>query len=217
MQFFDGEPSDRGWGSGISKKYEEAFNKLIKERKIFLAEEVTCNTASIIVAILFMLDAEDSKAPITLYINSVGGEVEACFALYDAIHIIKAPVRTVCIGQACSTAAILLAAGEQGMRAATPNSRIMIHQMYIEGEVDGKATDIEVEAKEIKNTKKRMTETLARHTGQTYRKVYRDCEIDKWFSAEEAKEYGIIDEILPLTKKVPELKTRKSPRHNKKQ
>jgi len=197
------------------KKYNDVFVKLIKERKIFLSEEIDCEVASTIVALLDILNAKDPKAPISLYINSPGGDTEQCFAIYDAMQMIEAPVKTICIGHACSSAAVLLAAGNKGMRYTTPNARIMIHQVYIDGEVDGRATDFEVEVKEIKVTKKQMTEILARHTGQTYRKVYRDCETDKWLSAEEAKEYGIVDKILKPVKEIPELKTRKRTKNSR--
>jgi ATP-dependent Clp protease protease subunit len=124
---------------------------------------------------------------------------------------VRCPVHTICIGEASSSAAILLAAGTKGERKATWNSRIMIHQIQVEG-VDGRGTDIDVLSKEIKIMKRRLTETLARHTGQTYRKVYRDCENDKYLSAKEALDYGIIDAVVEPNKVIPELKTRKRSR-----
>ena len=193
-------------------RYINIYDKLIKNRIVFLSEEIDSNIASTIVGVLLMLNEENKKDPITFYINCPGGSVEASFAIYDIMQLIEAPVKTICCGEASSFGALLLAAGSKGMRYATPNSRVMIHQIQIEGGVEGRGTDIEVEAKEIKAIKKRMTEVLARHTGQTYRKVYRDCEVDKYMTAQEAHAYGIVDDVLPPSKQLPELKTRKRPK-----
>ncbi len=182
--------------------------RLIKDRIIFLHEEVDSEVASNIVALLLLLDKEDDS-PISLYINSPGGAVEGLFAIYDMMQLVKCPVYTFCVGEASSAAAILLAAGDAGHRYATRNSRVMIHQIQIDG-VEGSGTDVETTAKEIKSLKKRLTEILARHTNQGYRKVLRDCEVDKYLSADEAKQYGIVDHILEPTKPIPELKTKKT-------
>ena len=183
----------------------DVYSRLVKDRIIFLHEEVDSSVASVIVALLLILDEEDNETPISIYINSPGGAVESLFAIYDLMQLIKAPIRTICVGEASSAAAILLAAGTKGLRFATVNSRIMIHQIQIGG-VEGSGTDVETTAKEIKSLKKRLTEILARHTGQSYRKVLRDCEVDKYMSAEEAKNYGLVDEILQPTKIIPELR-----------
>ena len=185
--------------------FESVYSQLIKDRIIFLNNELDRKLATGIVASLLLFEHENNQATISLYINSPGGDVSSLFAVYDIMQIISAPIRTICVGEACSSAAILLAAGTKGMRSATSNSRVMIHQIQIEG-VAGRGTDIEVEAKEIKIIKRSMTGILARHTGQTYRKVYRDCETDTYLSAAEAKDYGIIDEILQPSKTIEILK-----------
>jgi len=193
----------------MSKNYsfEPVYSQLIKDRVVLLNDELDRKLASGIVASLLLFEHENNQAIISFYINSPGGDVSSLFAVYDMMQIISAPIRTICVGEACSSAAILLAAGSKGMRFATQNSRVMIHQIQIDG-VAGRGTDIEVEAKEIKIIKRSMTEVLARHTGQTYRKVYRDCENDTYLSADEAQKYGIIDEILKPSKVVEALKNR---------
>lgn len=194
-----------------NSKYGFVYNKLVKDRVIFLSEDIEAENASAIVAMMLLLNSQDKKKPITLFINSSGGYVEPSFAIYDTMNMIEAPVKTVCCGGASSFAAILLAAGTKGMRFATPSSRIMIHQIQLHGgSVATRGTDVEIEAKEVKAIKIKMTEVLARHTGQTYRKVYRDCEVDKYMTVEEAKSYGIIDGILKPLKKIPKLKTGKT-------
>lgn len=193
----------------------DVYARLVKDRIIFLHEEIDSNVASVIVALLLVLDEEDKEEPISLYINSPGGSVESFFAIYDVMQLIHAPIKTICVGEASSAAAILLAAGSAGMRFATVNSRIMIHQIQI-GSVEGSGTDLENTAKEVKALKKKLTEVLARHTGQSYKKVLRDCEIDKYLSAMESKEYGLVDEILLPTKNIPEIKPHKHVSRKKK-
>jgi len=191
------------------KKYEHIFYSLQKTRKIFLTESIDSEMASAIVGNLILFDAEGSDKPIFLYINSIGGLVNGLYAIHDAIQMITAPVHTICIGEACSCAAIILASGSKGCRFATENSRILIHQLSVEG-IEGKGSDIELEAEEIKKVNKLMFELLARHTGQFYNKILEDCENDKWFSAEEARSYGIIDKIIKPVKQLPRLRRKRS-------
>lgn len=202
MHFFSGfEDED----STYSKRYDFVYDKLVNERIIFIPDDIDSQSSSAILALFLMLDKKNHE-PISVYINSSGGGVESGLAIYDMMQIIESPIKTVCCGEASSFGAVLLAAGSRGMRYATQNSRIMIHQIQVEGGVEGKGTDIAIEAKEIKFLNKRLTEILACHTGQTYRKVYRDCRNDKYMTAQEAKNYGIIDNIILPTKLIPELK-----------
>ncbi len=181
--------------------------RLVKERVIFLSEEIDSETSSIVAALLFLLDQENDVEPISLWINSPGGDVQAFFAIYDMMQLVRSPVKTICIGEANSAAAILLAAGSKGMRYATANAHVMVHQVQVDG-VGGTGTEVEIEAREVKKLKNRLTELLARHTGHSVGKIRRDCEHDKYLDAETAKEYGIIDHILGPNKQIPELKTR---------
>lgn len=187
------------------ESFYDVYARLIKDRIIFLTEDITSENASVIASLLLLLNTENSDEPISFYINSPGGQVEAFFAIYDMMQLINAPIKTVGIGEASSAAAILLAAGTKGMRYATQNCNVMIHQIQIMGHSEGSGTDVENEAKEIKRIKKRLTETLARHVGKSYRKVFNDCEIDKYMSAGEALEYGIVDGIIQPKKAIPEL------------
>ncbi|HND63312.1 MAG TPA: ATP-dependent Clp protease proteolytic subunit, partial [Elusimicrobiota bacterium] len=149
------------------------------------------------IAQLLYLDAEDPERDINLYINSPGGMVTAGLAVYDTIQYIKAPITTICLGMAMSFGALLLAAGRKGKRYALPNARIMIHQPLIYGEgLSGQVTDIAIEAKELDHTKERLTDILARHTGQPLAKVKADCERNFYMSSDEAKAYGLIDEVF---------------------
>ena len=182
----------------------DLFLKLIQERIIFLNGEITTQSAASCAAILFYLNAEDSEEPISIYINSVGGEAVGLFSIYDAMNMINAPIKTIVLGEACSAAAVLLAAGSPGERYASPNSRVMIHQIQLSS-IEGSKSDVENQLKPIKDMNKRIMEILARHTGQTYQKISRDCKIDKDFTAEQALEYGLIDKILPHAKQVPVL------------
>ena len=177
----------------------DIFSRLLKDRIIFVGGPdgaVSTETANMIIAQLLYLDAEDSEKEINLYINSPGGLVTAGLAVYDTMQYIKSPVTTICMGQAMSFGAVLLAAGTKGKRYALPHSRIMIHQPLIWGGLSGQGTDIEIESKELAENKNRLIEILAKHTGQTPEKVRKDSERNYYLSAEEAKKYGIIDEIL---------------------
>lgn len=172
----------------------DIYSRLLKERIIFLGEEVNDTSASIIVAQLLFLEAEDPGKDIHLYINSPGGVITAGFAIYDTMKYIKCDVSTICIGMAASMGAFLLAGGTKGKRFALPNSEIMIHQPS--GGARGQATEIKIVAENILKTKKKLNEILAANTGRTMAEIERDTERDNYMSAPEAKEYGLIDEIL---------------------
>ena len=172
----------------------DIYSRLLKERIIFLGEEVNDTSASIIVAQLLFLEAEDPSKDIHLYINSPGGSVSAGFAIYDTMKYIKCDVSTICIGMAASMGAFLLAGGTKGKRFALPNSEIMIHQPSAGAR--GQATEIKIVAENILKTKKKLNEILAANTGRSIEEIERDTERDNYMSAEEAKAYGLIDEIL---------------------
>lgn len=172
----------------------DIFSRLLRERIIFLGDEVDDDLANSIVAQLLLLDSENPEKDIMLYINSPGGSITAGLAIYDTINHIRADVTTICLGEAASMGAFLLSAGTKGKRMALPNARIMIHQPL--GGARGQATDIEIEAKEIIRMKKMLNEILANNTGQTYEKIHEDTERDYYLSAEEAKDYGLIDVVV---------------------
>lgn len=195
------------------EKIYDVSSRLIKDRVIFLSEELDTENTSSILSLLFLLDREDEEKPISLWINSPGGIAHGFFAIYDMIQRIKAPVRTVCMGEACSAAAMLLASGSKGLRYAMPNSRVMIHQIQVGG-MAGSNTEIEIETKELKAIQDRLTDIFARHTGHTKAKVKRDTKMDKYMSAQEAIDYGIVDKILEYKKEQPEL-LKKEPKSKK--
>ncbi len=172
----------------------DIYSRLLNDRIIFLGTPIDDFVANAIIAQLLYLESEDADKEITIYINSPGGMVSSGLAIYDTIRYVRCPVSTVCLGQAASMGAFLLASGTKGLRRALPHSRIMIHQPL--GGYQGQASDIEIHAKEILNTKKRLNEILAKHTGQDVEKVRHDTERDKFLSAIEAKEYGIVDDVI---------------------
>lgn len=172
----------------------DIYSRLLKDRIIFLGEEVTDVSANLVVAQMLFLEAEDPGKDIHFYINSPGGSVSAGFAIYDTMQYIKCDVSTVCIGMAASMGAFLLSGGTKGKRYALPNAEIMIHQPS--GGSQGQATDMKIVAEHILKTKARMNRLMAEHTGQPVEKVEADTERDNWMTAEEAKEYGLIDEII---------------------
>jgi len=176
------------------ERASDIYSRLLKERIIFLGTEVNDTVANLIVAQLIFLESEASDKDIYMYINSPGGSVTAGMAIYDTMQYVKAQVSTICLGQAASMGAFLLAAGAPGKRMALPNARIMIHQPL--GGAQGQATDIEIQAKEILRIKKRLNDLLAIHTGQDLKKIERDTERDYFMSASEAKEYGLIDQLI---------------------
>lgn len=172
----------------------DIFSRLLKERIIFLTGQVEDHMANLIVAQMLFLEAENPEKDIHLYINSPGGVITAGMSVYDTMQFIKPDVSTICMGQACSMAAFLLTAGKKGKRYCLPNSRVMIHQPL--GGYQGQATDIEIHAREILKVKGRMNELMAEHTGQSLKTIESDTERDRFLSAEEAADYGLVDSIL---------------------
>ena len=176
----------------------DIYSRLLKDRIVFLGTPVDDFVANAIIAQMLFLESEDPDKEITLYINSPGGVITAGLAIYDTMQYVRCPVATVCIGQAASMGAWLLAAGTEGHRRALPNSRVMIHQPL--GGFSGQATDIEIHAKEILKLRDWMTGIMATHTGQPAERIREDTERDRYLSAEEAKEYGIVDEVVEARK-----------------
>ena len=172
----------------------DIYSRLLKERVIFLSGEVEDRMANLIVAQLLFLESEDTTKDINIYINSPGGSVTAGMAIYDTMQFIKPDIRTLCIGQACSMGAFLLAGGTVGKRAALPNARVMIHQPL--GGFRGQASDIQIHAQEILKIKHTLNDRLAFHTGQSIERIEKDTDRDNFMSAEEAKAYGLVDEVL---------------------
>ena len=172
----------------------DIFSRLLKERIIFLGEEVNATTSSLIVAQMMFLEAEDPDKDIHFYINSPGGSVTDGYAIYDTMHYVKCDVATYCMGMAASMGAFLLAGGTKGKRFALPNAEVMIHQPL--GGAKGQATEIEIAAKQILRTKQNLNKILAENTGRSIEEIARDTERDNWMTAEEALEYGLIDKII---------------------
>ncbi len=172
----------------------DIYSRLLKDRIIFLGTPIDAQVANTIVAQLLFLDAQNPNQEIRLYINSPGGEVDAGLAIYDTMQFVRAPVSTIVIGMAASMAAVILAAGEKGRRYALPHSKVMIHQPW--GGVRGTASDIAIQAQEILKAKKLLNEILSKHTGQPLERVERDTDRDYYLSAQEALEYGLIDQVV---------------------
>ena len=187
------EQSSRG------ERSYDIYSRLLKDRIIFLGEEVNDTTASLVVAQLLFLDAEDPDKDINLYINSPGGVITAGMAIYDTMQYIHADVSTICIGMAESMGAFLLAGGAKGKRFALPNAEVMIHQPS--GGARGQATEIRIHAENILKTKRKLNEILAQNTGRTVEEIERDTERDNFMSAQEAKAYGLIDEVITKPQK----------------
>lgn len=186
---------------GGERSYD-IFSRLLKERIIFLADEVNDQTASLVVAQLLFLESEDPNKDIQFYINSPGGSVTAGMAIYDTMNYVKCDVSTICIGMAASMGAFLLSSGAKGKRFALPNAEVMIHQPS--GGAKGQATEIQIVAENILKTKKKLNEILAANTGQTVEKITEDTERDNFMSAQEAKDYGLVDEIIENRKDTEE-------------
>jgi len=184
--------------TGKGERSYDIYSRLLKERIIFLGDEVNDTTASLVVAQLLFLESEDPDKDIYLYINSPGGSITSGMAIYDTMNYIKPDVSTICIGMAASMGAFLLASGAKGKRFALPNSEIMIHQPL--GGFKGQATDIDIHAKRILKTKETLNRILSERTGQAIEKINNDVERDYFMSAEEAKEYGLIDEVIDKKK-----------------
>ena len=172
----------------------DIFSRLLKERIVFLGEEVNNTTSSLIVAQMMFLEAEDPDKDIQFYINSPGGSVTDGYAIYDTMHYVKCDVATYCMGMAASMGAFLLAGGQKGKRFALPNAEVMIHQPL--GGAKGQATEIEIAAKQILRTKENLNRILSENTGRPIEEIARDTERDNWMTAEEALEYGLIDKII---------------------
>ena len=180
--------------TGRGERSYDIFSRLLKDRIIFLGEEVTDVSANLVVAQLLFLESEDPNKDIHLYINSPGGSVTAGMAIYDTMQYIKCDVSTICMGMAASMGAFLLAGGKKGKRLALPNAEVMIHQPS--GGAQGQASDIKIVADQILQTRKKLNEILAANTGKPYDVIAADTERDRWMTAEEAKEYGLIDEVI---------------------
>jgi len=181
----------------------DIFSRLLRERIVFLGTPVDDTVSNLVVAQLLLLEGEDPEKDIRLYINSPGGSVTAGFAIYDTIQHIRSDVSTICLGQAASMGAFLLAAGTKGKRLALPHARILIHQPL--GGAQGQATDIEIQAREILRVKRQLNELMAQHTGQSVKQIEKDTDRDNIMTAEEAKEYGIVDEVIVRLDQTPSL------------
>lgn len=188
---------------GRTERAYDVYSRLLKDRIIFLGTPINDDVANMIIAQLLFLQTDDPKKDIHLYIHSPGGYVTAGMAIYDTMQFLTCDVATYCIGQAASMGAVLLAAGTHGKRFALPNARIMIHQPL--GGAQGQAADIAIQAKEILRTKKRLNEILAEHTGQVVDKVEKDTDRDNFMSAEEAKAYGLVDEVVKSRREIKTL------------
>lgn len=185
--------------SSYGERAYDIYSRLLAERIVFLGGPVTDEVANSVIAQLLFLDHEDSKKDIKLYLNTPGGSVTAGLAIYDTMQYVKAPVSTICVGMAASMGAVLLSAGHKGKRFALPNSEIMLHQVM--GGAEGQAVEIEITAKHILKIKDKINQILSKHTGQKMEKIEKDTDRDFYLTSAEAKEYGIIDEIIK-TKKI---------------
>ncbi|WP_018291880.1 ATP-dependent Clp endopeptidase proteolytic subunit ClpP [Verrucomicrobium sp. 3C] len=188
---------------GREERRYDVYSRLLKDRIIFLGVAIDDMIANVVIAQLLFLQMEDPKKDVSIYIHSPGGYVTAGMAIYDTLQFISCDVATYCIGQAASMAAVLLAAGSKGKRFALPNARIMIHQPL--GGAQGQASDISIQAKEILRTKRQLNQILAIHTGQPLERLVKDTDRDFFMSAEEAKEYGIVDEVVKTKITVPQV------------
>ncbi|MGD9896133.1 MAG: ATP-dependent Clp endopeptidase proteolytic subunit ClpP [Candidatus Methylacidiphilaceae bacterium] len=188
---------------GREERRYDVFSRLLKDRIIFLGIPIDDTVANVVIAQLLFLQMEDPKKDVSIYIHSPGGYVTAGMAIYDTLQFISCDVATYCIGQAASMAAVLLAAGSKGKRFALPNARIMIHQPL--GGAQGQASDISIQAKEILRTKRQLNQILAMHTGQPLERLVKDTDRDFFMSADEAKAYGIVDEVVKTKITVPQV------------
>ena len=184
--------------TGIGERSYDIYSRLLKDRVIILGEQIDDNVASLIVAQLLFLEAEDDEKDISLYINSPGGSVTAGMAIYDTMQYIKPEVSTICVGMAASMGSFLLAAGARGKRLALPNAEIMIHQPL--GGVQGQASDIKIHADHIVQTKEKLNRILSERTGQKYEKIAEDTDRDNFMSAEDAQKYGLVDKVIASRK-----------------
>lgn len=180
--------------TGRGERSYDIYSRLLKDRIVFLGDAIDDTVANLVVAQLLFLESEDPEKDVNIYINSPGGVVTAGMAIYDTMQYLKCPISTICIGQAASMAAVLLAGGAKGKRVALPNSRVMIHQPL--GGMQGQAVDMEIHAREILGMRERLNDILVSHTGQSKKKIKADTDRDFFMSAEEAVEYGIIDKVI---------------------
>ncbi|MBI4363362.1 MAG: ATP-dependent Clp endopeptidase proteolytic subunit ClpP [Candidatus Doudnabacteria bacterium] len=180
--------------SQFGERAFDIYSRLLKERIIFLGEPIDDHVANLIIAQLLFLQAEDPKKDINLYINSPGGAVTSALAVYDTMQYVKPDIITVCVGQAASAAAVLLAAGASGKRMSLPNARVMLHQVM--GGVEGQVRDVEIQTKEMLRIKNQVNDILVKHTGQSLKKIETDTDRDFFMTAEEAKNYGLIDKVI---------------------
>ncbi len=188
--------------SGRTERAYDIYSRLLKDRIVFLGGTVDETSANLVIAQMLFLSNEDSKSDIHFYINSPGGSITAGLAIYDTMQFLRCEVATYCVGQAASMAAVLLAGGTAGKRFLLANSRVLLHQPMIAGVLEGPATELEIEAKEILRLRSRLYEILARHTGQKAEKIEKDCDRNLWLEAQEAIDYGLVDRIL---QKAPEI------------
>ncbi len=182
--------------TGRGERAYDIYSRLLKDRIIFLGGPVTDESANLIVAQLLFLSNENHKADIHFYINSPGGSVSAGLGIYDTMQFIRPAVRTYCIGVAASMGSLLLLAGANGKRSVLPNGRVLLHQPLLGGQMQGVATDLSIQAKEMIKTRKRLYEIMVEHTGKDYETIAADCERDYWLDAEEAVAYGLADKVL---------------------
>jgi ATP-dependent Clp protease protease subunit len=188
--------------SNFGERAYDIYSRLLKDRIIFIGSEINDAVANAVIAQLLFLEKEDSTKDIDIYINSPGGSVIDGLAIYDTMQLIKPQISTICVGLAASMGAVLLTGGSPHKRYALPNAKIMIHQPW--GGFRGQASDIEIHAREMLNTKKKLTEILAKHSGQTVKTIERDTDRDTFFTAEEAKKYGLIDQIIATEDTAPD-------------
>jgi ATP-dependent Clp protease, protease subunit len=189
--------------TGRGERAYDIYSRLLKDRIVFLGGGVDDDVANVIIAQMLFLSNEDSKAPISFYINSPGGSVSAGLAIYDTMQFLRCEVQTFCIGMAASMGAVLMCGGEKGKRYVLPNSRLLLHQPLIGGVLEGPATDLSIEAAEIIRLRKRLYEIIAFHTGKPIQQIEVDCDRNKWLDAQEALEYGLADKLLERAPETP--------------
>lgn len=182
--------------TGRGERSYDIYSRLLKDRIVFLGGVVTDDLANLVTAQLLFLESEDPEREINMYINSPGGSVTAGLAIYDTMQFVKAPVSTLCVGQAASMGALLLASGTKGRRYALPHARIMIHQLAIHGGIEGPASDIEIQARETLRMRDLLNDIMCRHTGRTLKQIEKDTDRDTFMTAAQSLEYGIIDEVI---------------------
>lgn len=189
--------------TGRGERAYDIYSRLLRDRIVFLGGPIDDDVANVIIAQMLFLSNEDSKAPISFYINSPGGSVSAGLAVYDTMQFLRCEVQTFCIGMAASMGAVLMCGGEKGKRYVLPNSRLLLHQPLIGGVLEGPATDLSIEAAEIIRLRKRLYEIIASHTGKPVQQIELDCDRNKWLNAQEALEYGLADKLLERAPETP--------------